>query len=118
MAQIQWDTGISVIYPLIDAEIINRGGGYEFKAKHSGYCLDVYAASAKHGENVVQASCHGGKNQTWSIGFIDGAYLIKAKHSGLCLTVYCFRRNLFNRKNRPLFIKRAVYGNKAESNGI
>ena len=36
-------------------------------ARHSGKCLDVYAASLEDGASVIQWQCHGGQNQSWYV---------------------------------------------------
>jgi hypothetical protein len=62
----------------------------------SGKCLDVEGASLKDGANIIQYSCHSGKNQLWKVKPIGGegerklsllGYQIISVKSGKCLDV-------------------------------
>ena len=63
-------------------------GTYELIARHSGKCLDVYAASVDDGATIIQYACHGGPNQRWRLERTgDGYVRLIATHSGKALDV-------------------------------
>jgi hypothetical protein len=68
-------------------------GYYEFKAKHSGQCIDVANGSTSSGATIKQYTCGGQANQQWSLRSMDpkepptGGYQLVAKHSSKCLDV-------------------------------
>ena len=67
---------------------ISSGGTYEFRAKHSGKCLDVAGAATHNSANIFQWECHGGANQRWTVTDKgDGDYLVTARHSNKCMDV-------------------------------
>jgi hypothetical protein len=56
--------------------------------QHSGMCLDVAHASTAHAADVIQGTCWGGANQSWTTRPVGGGYYeIVAQHSGKCLDV-------------------------------
>jgi len=67
---------------------ISSGGTYEFKAKHSGKCLDVAGVATHNGANIQQYDCHSGPNQRWTLTDKGGGYyLVTAKNSNKCMDV-------------------------------
>jgi hypothetical protein len=68
-------------------------GYYEFKAKHSGQCIDVSNASTSNGVAIKQYTCGGQSNQQWALRSMDpkepptGGYQLVVKHSSKCLDV-------------------------------
>ena len=63
-------------------------GLYQLVASHSQKCLDVPEWSLNDGIPVIQWTCNGGDNQTWSLeAASDGYSRLVARHSGKCLDV-------------------------------
>ena len=54
---------------------------------HSGLCVDVPRGSHSDGKELVQWSCNGGHNQSFTFVPTNGAYQIRARHSHKCLAV-------------------------------
>jgi uncharacterized protein (DUF1800 family) len=74
--------------PRLAAQAPSLAGSYELVARHSGKCLDVSGVSMDDGAPVIQWTCTGGLNQTWTLQpASDGYYNLVAGHSGKLLDV-------------------------------
>jgi|GEM_PF-924215 len=66
----------------------NNSGFKSLVIKSSNKCVDVKGADKSNEANLEQYTCHGNKNQKFSlINEENGWYQIQAEHSGLCLDV-------------------------------
>jgi len=64
------------------------GGAVTVAARHSGKCVDVFAAGTANGAEIAQWACTGGANESWAFqGLGNGYYQVVAGHSGKCLDV-------------------------------
>jgi polar amino acid transport system substrate-binding protein len=71
-----------------DIAFTARPGLFQLVATHSQKCLDVPEWILNDGIPVVQWTCNGGDNQTWSVEpTSDGYARLVARHSGKCLDV-------------------------------
>jgi hypothetical protein len=73
---------------VIRVDLQAPSGLYQLVASHSGKCLDVPEWSLNNGTPLIQWTCNGGDNQTWSLETApDGYSRLVARHSGKCLDV-------------------------------
>ena len=80
---------------LTEVEIHGGGAGpvsftSTLVAQHSGKCMDVYRAQLAPGTKIIQYSCNGNDNQSFtfhSVADQTGAYTLRGVSSALCLEV-------------------------------